>query len=87
MRRLGKGAGRDGIRRIGPAPRPDPPFPVASRPLGRRPGVHGCPGGPGPPGDPVLRNIFPPPEKCPKTARVHHPWLPIRPWGFSDTPS
>ena len=53
MRRLGKGAGRDGIRRIGPAPRPDPPFPVASRPLGRRPGVHGCPGGPEAP--PVTR--------------------------------
>ena len=26
-------------------------------------------------------------EKCTKTARFHPPWLPIRPWGFSDTPS
>ena len=34
------------VPRAGGPVRPDPPYPVASRPPGRRPGVHRSPGGP-----------------------------------------
>ena len=50
---------RDKEDRAGGPVRPDPPYPVASRPPGRRPGVQGGPGGPEAP--PVLLNKFPQP--------------------------